>query len=384
MPRTTRHDDRRAEAQRLSRVRDVGGLTQRDLAEAFRVGQSTIAQWEAGERTIPGPALVLLEVYERHLGLLTPASHEAGPSRLARGAAGAQAAALWLAISGAESVMPAGIARHAQAVAMRQFVKTVGNLKGLSLKLAQMAVHGDFVLPEEQRSVLASLQATASPMPSAAVVDTFLDELGKTPREIFAEWSPKPVAVASVGQVHRAKTRDGLDVAVKVQYPQAVATLKADLENVALLGRVASLALPGQRRGVIYEEVRARLLEECDYRLEAQRMGEFRERFRDRADVVIPRVVETASSEGILTASWVQGRSFDDFAKDASQGERDRAGSTIWDFYCRSFFRDACFHADPHPGNLLFTQEAVAFLDFGRVKELPKNTLRLCRHNVRS
>jgi predicted unusual protein kinase regulating ubiquinone biosynthesis (AarF/ABC1/UbiB family) len=160
---------------------------------------------------------------------------------------------------------------------------------------------------------------------------------------------------------------DGRPVAVKVQYPRIVDALQVDLGQAAALDRVLSLFLRGQSRAVMIEELRARILEECDYRLEAGHQRRFAEFFAGRADVRIPDVVADFSSRRVLTTELATGQPLDRFAAAASAADRNRAAQALLDFYLQSAFQHDCFNTDPNPGNFLFAGDRVTFLDFGRI-----------------
>jgi predicted unusual protein kinase regulating ubiquinone biosynthesis (AarF/ABC1/UbiB family) len=376
---------RAVEAERLRRLRERSGLTQADLAESFGVAKSAVAQWERGERTIPGPALELIDLYARHLGIESDRREIARPWRLwaARSSRGARAAALWLVIHGSESV-ESPVARHLRAAALRQFVQTLGGMKGLSAKFLDMVAYMDFVLPDDRELMASWAREAATPMPPFVLRDVFLSEFARAPKEMFREWNRAPAAVASIGQVHRAVTHEGQDVAVKVQHPRIVELLQADLRNIDLLDRIMCLVWPAQRRGEVHEELRERLLAECDYRLELDNMRAFAAMFAARTDLAFPRPIEALSGPRVLTATWIAGRTFDEFVRDASQPERDHAGRAIWSFFYESWLGHGRFHADPHPGNLVFQEGRVAFLDFGRVKAVSEEFRGICRRMTRA
>jgi len=254
-----------------------------------------------------------------------------------------------------------------QAIAKR-VAATLGEMKGLAMKAGQVASYLDFAMPQAAREALAGLQDSTPPMTPEVIDRVVTAELGKPPKELFAEWAERPFAAASIGQVHRARTRDGLDVAVKVQYPGIAQAIEADLKSAGALQALGSVVLRHQDHGAIYEELRERLLEECDYRVEARNQEEFRRLYADRADMVIPEVVPALSATRVLTTRFAPGKRFAEFAATASQEERDRAGEAIWDFAMVSIFRHGLFNADPHPGNYLFAPGQVVFLDFGCVK----------------
>lgn len=381
MPRSQRVPSRRREAARLRRLREALGLSQRELAAEFRVAHGAVGLWESGARTIPGPVLKLMDLFEEELGMneraapattLTtlPTSFLSRGLRLSRTAAAATARAAASALTRifASEEHASAVAATTQAAIARQIVDTLGEMKGFAMKVGQMASYLDFAVPEEVRDVLATLQRSTPPMAPRVVAEVFVEELGATPRKLFAEWSPQPFAAASIGQVHRARLTSGEAVAVKVQYPGVTEAIKADLKNAALIDRASCLIFRAQQPGVMLAELRDRFLEECDYRLEAANQEEFRRLWQGRRGVAVPRVFGELSTRRILVSELVEGEDFRAFAARAGQAERDRAGEALWEFAMESTFRHHLFNGDPHPGNYLFTPQGVTFVDFGCVK----------------
>jgi len=207
------------------------------------------------------------------------------------------------------------------------------------------------------------------------LVDVFLRELGASPRQLFAEWSPQPFAAASIGQVHRARLKSGELVAVKVQYPRIADAIEADLKNALLAERASALIFRGLDAGVFTAELRDRFLEECDYRQEAANQRELARLWSGRAGVSIPRVFDELTTPRILVTELASGDDFETFSRRASQREKDRAGDLMYRFAYESIFRHGLFNADPNPGNYLFDQRGVTFLDFGCVKRFPAEHL---------
>jgi predicted unusual protein kinase regulating ubiquinone biosynthesis (AarF/ABC1/UbiB family) len=194
------------------------------------------------------------------------------------------------------------------------------------------------------------------------------DELGSAPDELFSTWDPVPLAAASIGQVHRAITRDGMAVAVKVQYPGVDSAIRADLDNTASLLALANLVFPGLDAKPLVEELRARLTDELDYRLEADSQERFATAFAGHPFIHIPPVRRDLSSGRVLTTELVAGARYDEVVG-WSQEERDMAGETIFRFVFGCLYRLNGFNGDPHPGNYLFHGGGrVTFLDFGLVK----------------
>ena len=248
--------------------------------------------------------------------------------------------------------------------------KELGEMKGVLMKAGQMVSFIFETLPEEAQTALATLQADAAPMaPSlaAAVVEA---ELGGPPERIFLDWSDLPVAAASIGQVHRAVTHDGRDVAVKVQYPGVHQAIESDLDAAEVMYAMFSTILLKNfdARGFV-DELRDRMREELDYRLEARNVEEFGRLFAGHPWVRIPDLVGEYSTENLLTTEWVDGLSFDEFRRVASDATKQRAGEVIWRFAQHAVIRHGAFNGDPHPGNYRFHHDgSVTFLDFGLVK----------------
>jgi len=247
-------------------------------------------------------------------------------------------------------------------------VASLGNLKGAMMKLGQMASYLDLGLPDNVRQNLAQLQAGAPPMSGALAASVIIDELGRHPDDLFAEWDSVPIASASIGQVHRAVTRDGRAVAVKVQYPGVSEAIESDLRtNDAIFGGLRVL-FPGIDTATITEELRDRLSEELDYELEARNQQRFADHFNGHPFIHVPDVLSEYSAQRVLTSELVVGSTFEEVLN-WSQEERDLASETLFRFSFGSIYRLAAFNGDPHPGNYIFHKGGkVTFLDFGLVK----------------
>ena len=212
-----------------------------------------------------------------------------------------------------------------------------------------------------------------SPELAAGVIEA---ELGGPPDAVFGEWDPLPIAAASIGQVHRAITRDGQAVAVKVQYPGIAETIAADLGNVALIRSLLKMAAPSPgRRATLIEELRERIGEELDYRREADNQRRFAAYFDGHPTVRVPKIVDELSTARVITSELAAGARFGEMLS-WSQEERDLAAETIYRFTFRSLYELHAFNGDPHPGNYLFEPGGrVTFLDFGLVKHFTAGEL---------
>jgi predicted unusual protein kinase regulating ubiquinone biosynthesis (AarF/ABC1/UbiB family) len=255
-------------------------------------------------------------------------------------------------------------------------LKTLGEMKGLPLKFGQMASYIDGLAPpgyeEKFHAVLSKLQQKAPPLSAEAARQTVAAELRGTPEELFATFDAEPFAAASIGQVHRAVTRSGDAVAVKVQYPGIDKAVENDLKSVALLEQmVAPLGRKYHTKETL-DEVRRVFLAELDYGLEAENADRFRAIHADDAEIVIPRVYHALSSKRVLCTELMGGRDYATFCAEASPEEKSAAGRTIARFMFRALFKHGWLYADPHPGNYRFLGGGrVAFLDFGCVRRLP-------------
>ncbi|HEX3771830.1 MAG TPA: AarF/ABC1/UbiB kinase family protein [Polyangiaceae bacterium] len=254
-------------------------------------------------------------------------------------------------------------------------LKTLGDMKGLPLKFGQMASYIDGLAPpgyeDKFQRVLARLQQKAPPLSPEAAVKVIRQELGADPRDLFAEWETEPFAAASIGQVHRAVTRAGERVAVKVQYPGIDKAIENDLKSLSMLETMISPIGRRYQTKETLEEVKSVFLAEIDYALEAETADEFRRMHAGDRDIVVPRVVHSLSTKRVLTLELVGGVDYATFAERAPQADKDSAGETLARFMFRSLWRHGVLYADPHPGNYRFLGGGrVAFLDFGCHKRL--------------
>jgi predicted unusual protein kinase regulating ubiquinone biosynthesis (AarF/ABC1/UbiB family) len=249
----------------------------------------------------------------------------------------------------------------------------LGQMKGALMKLGQMASYLDEGLPEPMRMALAQLRTDAPPMSAQLAADVVEAELGRRPEDLFVEWDPAPIAAASIGQVHRAialgpESGEEIPVAVKVQYPGVDEAISADLKNASMLGTILKQGFGGLDPDDMVAEIKERLVEELDYRLEARNQAEFADYYRDHPYVHVPDVVPAYSSARVLTSQLVNGATWDELLT-WDRRERDLAAETIFRFVFRSLYRMRAFNGDPHPGNYLFHGGGrVTFLDFGLVK----------------
>ena len=245
---------------------------------------------------------------------------------------------------------------------------TLGTMKGVLMKIGQLASYVDEGLAPPARRVLSRLQDSVPPMSPELAAGVIEAELGAAPERIFKEWDPLPIAAASIGQVHRAITTDGQAVAVKVQYPGIAETIAADLGNVGLIRSLLKMAVPSQDVTALIEELRERIGEELDYVREAENQRQFAAYFDGHPTARVPKIVDELSTARVITSELAAGARFGEML-DWPQEEKDLAAETIYRFTFRSLYGLHAFNGDPHPGNYLFEPGGqVTFLDFGLVK----------------
>jgi predicted unusual protein kinase regulating ubiquinone biosynthesis (AarF/ABC1/UbiB family) len=291
-------------------------MSQHELATEFQVSHVAIGEWEAGKKTIPGPVLHLMDLYERDLEETSSSPASAWLETTSNFAilGGSFMAQLLFA-----SAPPSSIRARLRDQMFGKYVAMASRTRGLTLKFAQLIWGLAPLLSAEQRKALRALQELGPMMPAATAARVFYEEFGVPPRQAFAAWEPRPFASASLGQVHRARLKSGEQVAVKIQHPDAAARMTSALDNMRRLDGVALVFLRKQTPGVLHEEMRARFLEECDYRIEAEWQRSMREMFPDDAQIDIPEVVDRWSSRRVLTSRYVEGQTLEVYSAGASQ-----------------------------------------------------------------
>ena len=270
----------------------------------------------------------------------------------------------------ADEQRKAELEQHFAVRTAEDVARELGNMKGAIMKFGQLVSFIAEGLPPEAQAALATLQADVPPMAPSLAEGVILTELGADPEQLFLDWDPVPVAAASVGQVHRAVLRDGRVVAVKVQYPGVDRAIKSDLANAELLySMFASVKLKGLDVKGLVDELRARMGDELDYRIEAANQAEFARLYRDHPFIRIPEVVPDLSSTRVITSEWVDGLTWAEFEASADTAARQKSAEVLFRFAQGSVHRHGVFNGDPHPGNYRFHPDgSITFLDFGLVK----------------
>ncbi|MEE8602232.1 ABC1 kinase family protein [Euzebya tangerina] len=290
---------------------------------------------------------------------------------LARFSAGAGAGLLGARLRDLTGQGGAETAFHAETAA--QAAELLGSMKGLAMKMGQIASFVDVDLPPEVRAAyqqeLAALRAQSEPVGVEVIEGVIAEQYGTPAEDVFAVWDPEPVASASIGQVHRATLPDGSDVAVKVQYPGIAEAIESDLDNAELLAPLVKVVSPNLKVKPLMLELRDRMSDELDYQREAQYHQAFFDRYDGHPFVRIPAVHLEWCRPRILVTEFVEGQSFEGMLAEADDAAKQRYAEAIYRFSFGSLHRFRLFNGDPHPGNYLFPGDgSVVFLDFGAVK----------------
>jgi predicted unusual protein kinase regulating ubiquinone biosynthesis (AarF/ABC1/UbiB family) len=257
----------------------------------------------------------------------------------------------------------------------QQIVTALGAMKGAAMKLGQVMSFLDVgLVPEEYREEfqrkLGELRDSAPTVAFRDMKKVIESEFDKPIGKVFAEFDEDPIAAASIGQVYRARLKDGREVAVKVQYPGVAAAVRADMQNLGMIMRLMKRVAPGLDVRAIAREISERIGEELDYELEASNQRSMARIFRGHPFIAIPDVVSSLSHERVMVSEFLEGRGFEEI-KDLPQAEQDRVGEIVFRFYFGCMYRHHQFSGDPHPGNFMLLDDGrVAFLDFGLFKRI--------------
>ena len=245
------------------------------------------------------------------------------------------------------------------------------SLKGSALKVAQMLSMEKNLLPNAYVEKFSLSQFSVPPLSAPLVRKTFKKYQGAYPESIFDTFEQDSVNAASIGQVHKA-TKDGKQLAVKIQYPGVAESIRSDLAIVKPIA-IRMFNLQGKDSDKYFKEVENKLVEETNYILELKQSEEITKACTVIPNIVFPKYYKELSSERIITMDWMGGQHLSQFAKtEFSQNLGNKLGQALWDFYMFQIHGLRKVHADPHPGNFLVgPDENLIAIDFGCIKEIP-------------
>jgi len=251
----------------------------------------------------------------------------------------------------------------------RRVTRDLGRMRGAAMKLGQMlSMDSGVVLPPELAAIMATLRDGARPMPPGQLRDVLDAEWGKGWLRRFERFDVRPFAAASIGQVHRARTRDGRDLAIKVQYPGVRASIDSDIDNVAALLRLPGLVPRDLDLAPMLREARVQLHREADYRAEARNLSAFRDLLDGSGDFRLPALHADLSTPQVLAMSHVESRPIEAL-EDAPQALRDAVAGRLIALVLRELFAFRLMQTDPNLANYRFDAVSghIVLLDFGAV-----------------
>ncbi|CAA6807990.1 MAG: Ubiquinone biosynthesis monooxygenase UbiB [uncultured Sulfurovum sp.] len=252
-------------------------------------------------------------------------------------------------------------------------IDSLGELKGVSVKIAQQIALGLPFLPQEYLDEISKSFNSIPPINKALIRKIIKQELQGYPQNVFDTFDNNAFGAASLGQVHKA-TLEGKELAVKVQYPGIATSIESDLSVINFaLKRFAK----GQNIDHLMKEVEQRLTEEVDYELEAGNTKFYAEHLKHEL-IVVPTVMEALSSKSVLTSTFLEGEGFEAFLKaNPSQEVRNHYAQLIFDSFFMGLYRLKMIHADPNPGNFIFmADKRLGMIDFGCVKKVEESFLK--------
>jgi predicted unusual protein kinase regulating ubiquinone biosynthesis (AarF/ABC1/UbiB family) len=243
----------------------------------------------------------------------------------------------------------------------------LARLKGAGPKLRQFL---SILQLDREPPALGALPAGARTVPFGQVRRVIEKDLDARMRDLFDDFDEEPFALASLGQVHRARTAEGADVAVKVQHAGLAESVEADLRSLGLVGPLIKRLAPRLDAGAVLAEIRERISDELDYEVEAQHQRQVERRFRGHPHVRVPRVHTALCTRRVLVTEYVEGLGTDAIA-DLSDPERDRIGEVAFRFFFGLTWRDGIVAGDPHPDNCILSPDGrLCVLDFALLRDI--------------
>ncbi len=254
----------------------------------------------------------------------------------------------------------------------RRLADRLSHLRGAAMKLGQMISMdaGDF-LPRELSDILATLRERAHFMPARQLDRVLSEEWGQDWRRQFRWFNPRPIAAASIGQVHKALTRDGEELAIKVQYPGVAASIEADVDNVASLLRLSGLLPDSLDLEPLLAAAKEQLREEADYQREGEQMQLYAARMAGNPHFVVPRLHDGLTRARILAMSFEEGVAIETLAGEPQELRNEVFGRLIRLVLCE-LFEFGAMQTDPNFANYRYRRSdgAIVLLDFGAARAI--------------
>lgn len=267
----------------------------------------------------------------------------------------------------------------------RKFYRLATRMRGGMIKIGQLISSRVDIVPKVWIEELSQLQDRVEPTPWEGIEAHLTREFGQPPSELFQQIDPKSIAAASFGQVHRATTRSGQDIALKIRYPNIEAKLEVDMTLFGIAVPLFNIFIPKVDLKVIYREMRLALETELDYVQEAAYTRTIHKNFKGFVPsvnsgpgaVVIPEVIDAYSTDSVIATSFFTGYKITDTEHMQELGIKPtQLLELVLCTWTKMMYQDGVFQSDPHPGNLLFNvvdgKPTLCVIDFGQVKILSR------------
>ncbi|MEP0191191.1 MAG: AarF/ABC1/UbiB kinase family protein [Erythrobacter sp.] len=259
---------------------------------------------------------------------------------------------------------------------VKRMTKRLSHLRGAAMKMGQMISmdSGDF-LPPELSEILASLRDQANFMPAKQLDGVLKNQWGNDWRKNFRWFNPRPIAAASIGQVHKALTRDGQELAIKVQYPGIAKSIDSDVDNIMTLLKVAGFTPPELEIDKLLVAVKEQLHEEADYQREGAQLQLYREKLAGEEGFVVPELHQDLTRDHILAMSYEPGVSIEELANEPEE-RRDQVFARMIRLVARELFELGVMQTDPNFANFQYRRETgeIVLLDFGACRPVDPTT----------
>ncbi|MEL6647757.1 MAG: AarF/ABC1/UbiB kinase family protein [Pseudomonadota bacterium] len=260
---------------------------------------------------------------------------------------------------------------------IRRIADQLARMRGAAMKMGQlMSMDTGEMLPPELADIMARLRADADFMPPKQLQSVLNAAWGEGWRKRFSGFDVRPMAAASIGQVHKARLPDGRELAIKVQYPGVARSIDSDVTNVGRLIQLSGLAPPGFDLAPYLEEARAQLHQEADYDREARYLAQFHGLMADEAGFDVPELVPELTTKTVLAMSFVPGVNIEEVAS-AAQDVRDHVAERLIALMLRELFSYRLMQTDPNFANYRYNAETgqIVLLDFGAARDLDEDII---------
>jgi len=247
----------------------------------------------------------------------------------------------------------------------------LGNLKGPLMKVGQILATIPEALPSDYAQEFQKLQSSAPPMGWLFVRRRMKTELGALWEDKFAFFEKETAAAASLGQVHKAVSHDGHELACKLQYPDMLSAIDADLKQLKIIFSLFERYDRAIKTSMIHRELSERLREELDYTLEARHTKLYAHMLKNEKNVHVPEVLDELSTNRLLTSTWLEGAPIMSYVGKSTQ-ERNTIAMNMFRAWYTPLYKYGIIHGDPHLGNYTIRDNlSINLLDFGCVRVFP-------------